>query len=83
MVPLVAVTVTVKPVIWGVTLFCQTCGRGKKIKMPVLDPKDWPTCETCGETSWRSADQPNDTQYPYALSHNDRKFLRALRIAQE
>lgn len=68
---------------WAVTVYCQACGRGAVVQMPVTDPAQWPNCDTCGPTEWFTADQPDDRLYPYMLSHNDKRLLRSLKIAQD
>lgn len=68
---------------WGVTVYCQTCGRGKVVAMPVQDPERWPDCDICGPTGWFTADQPDDLKFPYLLNHNDKAFLKSIRIEAE
>lgn len=59
-------------------LWCDQCGRGIVVeRKPYVE---LPDCDTCGPTTWRTADQPNHDKFPYAITHNDRKFLKGLRI---
>lgn len=62
-------------------LWCRSCGRG--IEIPRGQTIILPPCDTCGPTMWDTADAPNDQKYPYVLNHNDKRFLRALKISQE
>lgn len=67
-------------VVWGVTLFCVQCGRGKVIKFPAKEQEV--DCDICGMTEWKSADNPSE-RFPYHLNHNDKRFLRSIRVSAE
>ena len=69
--------ITANPV--TITVFCDDCGRGLTVLVRDIARVSQTRCETCGALGWHSADQPNG-RYPYALSYNDRRLLRALYI---
>lgn len=57
------------------TLYCKNCGRAVTVTYEV--PAQ---CLGCGDSTWRLAGEPLKD---YELSANDRRFLKALRIAQD
>ena len=57
------------------TVICTGCDWHVTIAMIVPD-----ACPKCGGTHWRTAHDPAQR---YELSENDRRLLRALRIAPE
>lgn len=60
-------------------LWCATCGRGIVVeRKPYVE---LPDCATCGPTTWTTADAPDDQKYPYVLNHNDKRFLRSIRVS--
>lgn len=60
----------------AVTLYCQTCGRGETVSGPGI----LPDCRICGPTTWRTATEP---RVDYVVTHNDRRFLKSIRVAPD
>ena len=68
---------------WGnsrpVRAYCRACDTVHHF------PNNWAVhgakCKDCGvEDQWRTINEPKQ---PYGLSHNDKRFLKALRITQD
>lgn len=60
----------------AVTLFCVTCGRGRTITAI----GELPDCRVCGPTTWKTATEPVKE---YELSHNDKRFLKSIKVSPE
>src|SRR5690242_11967130 len=59
-------------------LWCAICGRGIAVeRKPSID---LPDCLTCGPTTWRTADEPDQVRFPYMLNHNDKLFLKSIKV---
>lgn len=62
----------------GVQIFCELCGFAYVVQLPGEVPL---TCDGCkSATTWRTADDP---RVAWDVTHNDKQFLRSLRIDAE
>ena len=57
-------------------LFCRVCDAAKILTRNWITEED--TCDACGATEqWRTVNEPKKA---YALSENDRRFLRSIKV---
>lgn len=59
------------------TLRCNPCGRSVTVQTFSVPQ---PLCTFCGARDWNNVDEP---ARPRALTADDRRFLRSLRITAE
>ena len=63
----------------AIVLFCRSCDSPNTFDRNWV--KDDDMCSTCGATGqWRTINEPRK---PWAISHNDRNFLRSIRISPD
>lgn len=57
-------------------LFCRVCDAPNPFMRRWLEEHD--ACQSCGsEGQWRTV---NDPTHPYELNHNDKGFLKSIRV---
>ena len=60
-------------------LFCRSCDQPNEFPRHWVEATD--CCSHCGaKEQWRTINEP---KVPYALTHNDRRFLGWLRIVRD
>lgn len=63
----------------AMTLYCRECQQPNYFERNWLNEDD--ACQYCHSVGqWRTL---NDPKHDYTLTHNDKRFLRSLRIGQE
>jgi hypothetical protein len=61
------------------TLFCRSCDSPNHFTRRWIEDDD--ECTTCGARGqWRTLNEPRT---PYELNHNDKAFLRSIRVQSD
>lgn len=65
--------------VMALTLFCRVCDSPNEFPRNWVDDTD--ECTACGaKKQWRTVNEP---KVAWDVSHNDRRFLKALRIKSD